>query len=77
MGGFDALAGHQYMSMETVKRTGERVATPVWFVPQGDELRLTTAADSGKVKRIRHTPRGRVAPCTSSGALLGDWIEVE
>jgi PPOX class probable F420-dependent enzyme len=75
-GAFGPLDGHQYMSVETIKRSGERVATPVWFAVYGGGLCFTTGADAGKVKRMRHTPRGRVAPCSSSGALLGDWIDV-
>lgn len=34
-----------------------------------------TQADSGKAKRIRREGRIRIAPCTASGAPLGEWIE--
>ena len=81
--GFEAFAGHKYLNLETFKKSGEGVKTPVWFaadpsVPldSGDaKLFVYTIGVSGKVKRIRNNPRVRVAPCTASGKLLGDWVE--
>ena len=47
--------------------------TPVWFAEAGDTVYVFTAGGSGKVKRLRHSPRVRVAPCDARGALRGDW----
>ncbi|MPQ97627.1 PPOX class F420-dependent oxidoreductase [Modestobacter sp. I12A-02628] len=38
-------------------------------------LVVWTRADSGKVKRLRHTSRVTVAPCDARGRLLGDAVE--
>ena len=51
------------------------MATPVWFASVDDTLYVFTAGDSGKVKRLRRSPRARVAPCDARGALRGDWQE--
>jgi PPOX class probable F420-dependent enzyme len=65
---------HQYINVETYRKTGEAVATPVWFVELNNALYVRTGAQSGKIKRIRHTPQIRVAPCDARGNLLGEWV---
>ncbi|GAB4573061.1 MAG: PPOX class F420-dependent oxidoreductase [Anaerolineae bacterium] len=74
---FENLKGHQFMSLTTFRRSGEPVATPVWFVDTGDRLWMTTALNAGKIKRIRHTPRVTVAPCKYDGTVLGPAVEAE
>ena len=49
-----------YLSLETFKKTGRGVRTPVWFVVHNDAFYVYTEADSWKVKRIRNNPRVRV-----------------
>ncbi len=71
----DRLAGHKYLSLETFRKSGVGVRTPVWFAENNGELLLYTLADSGKVKRIRNNPRVRIAPSDMRGKLLGDWSE--
>jgi PPOX class probable F420-dependent enzyme len=56
-----------YIGLTTFRRTGVPVSTPVWAAPDGDTLVVWTRADSGKVKRLRHTPRVTVAPCDFRG----------
>ena len=64
----------KYMNIETFRKSGIGVKTPVWFVQEGDVLFARTIADSGKVKRIRNNGRINIAPCKMDGALLGEWI---
>jgi PPOX class probable F420-dependent enzyme len=64
----------KYMNIETFRKSGIGVRTPVWFVQEGDVLFARTIADSGKVKRIRNNGRINIAPCKMGGALLGEWI---
>jgi PPOX class probable F420-dependent enzyme len=81
--GFAGFAGHKYLNLETFKKSGEGVKTPVWFAADpstnldSSEARLYvyTIGDSGKAKRIRNNPRVRIAPCTMRGEVLGDWVE--
>ena len=63
----------QFMNVETYRKTGVAVQTPVWFVVVNGELCFTTETRSGKVKRLRRNPKVRVAPCKVNGELLGDW----
>jgi PPOX class probable F420-dependent enzyme len=72
---FAPLGDDKYISLETFKRSGEGVKTPVWFVLHDGVLYVYTEADSWKVKRIRNNPRVRVAPCTMRGRVTGPWIE--
>ena len=69
------FAGHNYISLETFRKTGQGVATPVWFAEERGTLYVYSEAASGKIKRIRNNPRVRVAPCDMRGALRGDYIE--
>jgi len=50
------------LSLATFRKSGAEVATPVWFAASDGNLYVFTAGDSGKVKRLRHTARARVAP---------------
>ncbi len=81
--GFAAFGGHKYLNLETFKKSGDGVKTPVWFAEDPStrlesndaKLYVYTIGVSGKVKRIRHNPRARVAPCDMRGALLGEWTD--
>jgi PPOX class probable F420-dependent enzyme len=67
------LDRHRYMSLATFRRSGAEVATPVWFAAADDRLYVFTGGESGKVKRLRNSPRARVAPSDSRGRVLGPW----
>jgi uncharacterized protein len=72
--------GHKYLNLESVRKNGQAVRTPVWFAadpPSGspETLYVYSTSDSGKAKRIRNNARVRIAPCNVRGKLLGDWIE--
>lgn len=69
------LAGQNYLSLATFRKTGVAVRTPVWFVENKDKLYLFTNPKSGKVKRIRNNPRVRIAPCTMRGRVTGPEFE--
>ena len=67
------LDRHRYVSLATFRRNGAEVATPVWFAALGARLYVVTSGDSGKVKRLRNTPRARVAPSNGRGRVQGAW----
>jgi PPOX class probable F420-dependent enzyme len=69
------FGGQKYISVETFKKNGQGVKTPVWFVLQNDALYAYTEADSWKVKRIRNNPRVRVAVCNFRGDVKGPWLD--
>jgi PPOX class probable F420-dependent enzyme len=69
------LEGGNYISFATLKRSGDFVATPVWFAPDGDSFFLFSAGNAGKVKRLRNFSQARIAACTFSGTLTGEWMD--
>lgn len=71
------LKNHAYINLETFRKNGEGMKTPVWFVLDGDLIYVRTIANSGKVKRVRNNGRVNIAPCKMDGALLGSWIPAE
>ena len=71
------LEGGSYISFATRKKSGDFVATPVWFAPDGDSYYLFSAGNAGKVKRLRNFSEARVAPCTVTGTLTGEWMDTQ
>jgi PPOX class probable F420-dependent enzyme len=64
-----------YLSLETFRKNGLGVKTPVWFVRHDNVFYVYTEAASGKVKRIRNNPRVRMAVCNIRGDVRGPWID--
>jgi PPOX class probable F420-dependent enzyme len=69
----DFLEGGNYISFATRKRSGDWVATPVWFAPYKGSYYVFSAGNAGKVKRLRNFSESRIAACTMSGTLTGEW----
>jgi uncharacterized protein len=67
------LDRHRYLSLATFRRSGAEVKTPVWFAAADGKLYVFTAGDSGKVKRLRRSPRVRIAPSDARGSVRGAW----
>jgi uncharacterized protein len=77
---FASLQGHKYLNLETFRKSGQGVRTPVWFAGEPEQgapekLCVYSTEDSGKAKRIRNNGRARVTPCDARGKLLGEWVE--
>lgn len=72
-----AFEKQKYLNLETFRKSGEGVKTPVWFAQDGNMLRVWTPASSGKVKRIRQNGKVRIVPCSASGVPAGTWLEAE
>jgi uncharacterized protein len=51
----------------TYKRSGDRVATPVWAASADGVVYVRTQRASGKVKRLRRNENVLLAPCTVRG----------
>jgi uncharacterized protein len=69
------FANQKYLSLESYRRNGQGVRTPLWFVEDNGVLYFYTVADSYKVKRIGANPRVRVAPCDMRGKVKGEWVD--
>ena len=71
----DQFKGQKYLNLESYRKTGAAVTTPVWFADDGNELYIYSLAEAGKVKRIRSNARVRVMPCDLRGGSKGDWVD--
>ncbi len=65
----------EYIRLETFKRNGQAVPTPVWFVVDDDTLFVRSYANSGKVKRMRNNSNVKVTPSDVMGKPHGATIE--
>lgn len=66
------LAAAKYVQLTTFRRTGVGVPTPVWFAPSVDDHALfaaITVDDTGKTKRLAHTPRVELRACDFRGRV--------
>jgi PPOX class probable F420-dependent enzyme len=77
--GFAAFEGKKYLNLETYRKSGAGVRTPVWFATApvragGPKLYVYAAADSGKAKRLHRTGLSKIAPCDARGNLTGAWV---
>lgn len=63
----------KYLNLETFRKNGQAMPSPVWFVQDGEIIYIRTAANSGKVKRVRANPRVNLMPCGVDGEPLGAW----
>ncbi|RKT56827.1 PPOX class F420-dependent oxidoreductase [Saccharothrix australiensis] len=66
-----ALGDDKYLLLTTFRRDGTPVPTPVWAVRRDGVIRVWSAADAGKVKRIRNNPEVTVGPCDFRGNPTG------
>lgn len=62
------------ISLETFRRDGAGVRTPVWFVSHGGTIYIVTRERTGKVGRLARNPRVNLAPCSFRGGITGEWI---
>ena len=69
------LAKHKYINLETYKKSGQPVRTPVWFMVDNNLLYVVTSPDTGKAKRLRNNPSVRIVPSTYNGEPKGEWID--
>ena len=71
------FAAATFVCLETYRRNGQAIATPLWCAVEDGRLLFWTPRDSMKVRRARRQPTGRLAPCNATGRkILGDWCDV-
>jgi PPOX class probable F420-dependent enzyme len=67
------LEREQYINVETFKRDGNGVKTPVWFAIFDERVYVFTDGTSFKVKRLGRNPRAKIAACDARGNVHGPW----
>jgi PPOX class probable F420-dependent enzyme len=68
------IRGQKYISLGTFRKSGAKIATPVWFGEEGDKVYVMTLSKMGKTKRVRNNPQVTVAPCTIRGKVTGPEV---
>jgi PPOX class probable F420-dependent enzyme len=63
-----------YINLETYRKNGSSVITPVWFVIEDKNFFVITKSGTGKVKRLRNNPKMRIGPCDFRGKVKGKWL---
>ena len=76
-GALDQFRDRKYLNLETYRRNGKGVRTPLWFVEAGGLIYVETLSETGKVKRLRKDARVRLAPSDRHGKPEGEWVEGE
>jgi PPOX class probable F420-dependent enzyme len=75
MTGGTPLDGERYISLETFRKDGSGVKTPVWAAARAGKLVVVTDGTSHKVKRLRSDPKIRAAGCNARGDVHGAWFK--
>ncbi len=70
----EELAKYKYINLETYKKSGQPVRTPVWFMVDNNLVYVVTSADTGKAKRLRNNSSVRIVPSSFKGEPKGEWI---
>jgi PPOX class probable F420-dependent enzyme len=71
----DVLGQADYVLLTTFKKDGTPVPTAVWVVRHGDELRVWSAPEAGKIKRIRRSGKVQIAPSSFRGKPRGASVD--
>ncbi|MCA9917918.1 MAG: PPOX class F420-dependent oxidoreductase [Anaerolineales bacterium] len=71
------LGNEQFISLETFRKNGQGVKTPVWVVGEGDKVYVWTQRESWKVKRIRNNSQVRLAKSDQRGNTSGEWVSAQ
>ena len=65
----------KYINIQTYKKTGQPLSTPVWFIIKDNKIFFRTSHNSGKIKRIRNNNNVKFALCDIRGKIKGEWYE--
>lgn len=71
------IADAEYISLVTFRKSGKEIPTPVWHAEHNGALYAFSEGKAGKVKRLRNSPRSKVATCTYNGTLTGEWMDTQ
>lgn len=69
----DRFPNQKYIAVETFRKNGIGVKTPVWFVEEDGLVWVVTREKTGKVKRIKNNPKVNIAVSNFSGEPKSAW----
>ena len=68
------FSGHQYINLETYRKNGQPVTTPVWFTIDDNKIFVVTRNKTGKIKRLQNNSKVRIVPSGIRGQPKGEWL---
>ena len=71
----DQFLDQKYINLETYKKDGTPVRTPVWFVIDKDLIYVITRDSTGKVKRLKNNEYVRIVSCSFKGEPKNEWVK--
>jgi PPOX class probable F420-dependent enzyme len=71
------FSNQKYINLETYRKNGQPVQTPVWFVLDNGIIYVRTDKNSGKIKRTKKNSHVRITPCNARGHPKGEWVDGE
>ncbi len=71
----DQFLDQKYINLETYKKDGTHVRTPVWFVIDNNLIYVITRESTGKVKRLKNNHDVRIVLCSFKGEPKNEWIK--
>ena len=71
----DQFLDQKYINLETYKKDGTPVRTPVWFVIDNDLIYVITRDSTGKVKRLKNNQDVRIVSCSFKGEPKNEWVK--
>ncbi len=71
----EQFSGQKYINLETYKRDGTPIRTPVWFVIDKDLIYVITRDSTGKVKRLKNNQHVRIVSCSFKGEPKNEWVK--
>ena len=67
----------KYINLETYKKDGTPIRTPVWFVIDNHLIYVITRDSTGKVKRLRNNHDVRIVSCSFKGKPKNEWVKAK
>jgi len=71
----DQFLDQKYINLETYKKDGTPVRTPVWFVINNNLIYVITRDSTGKVKRLENNQDVQIVSCSFKGEPKNEWIK--
>jgi len=71
----DQFLDQKYINLETYKKDGTPVRTPVWFVIDNNLIYVITRDSTGKVKRLKNNQDVQIVSCSFKGEPKNEWIK--
>ena len=72
---FEQFYNQKYINLETYKKDGTPIRTPVWFVIDNELIYVITRESTGKVKRLKNSQDARIVSCSFKGEPKNEWIK--